>query len=123
MIWSDESPMHAEQTYLESCFSADKSVIVTNEHEKIIGVSEAWTVMCGFAAHDVFGMTPKVLQGADTDLTAARAFVSDIRNSQRAHVILVNYKKSKQTFRHELIGWQYGDLMIAESVSENAIEI
>lgn len=115
--------MHAEQTYLESCFSADKSVIVTNEHEKIIGVSEAWTVMCGFAAHDVFGMTPKVLQGADTDVTAARAFVSDIRNSQRAHVILVNYKKSKQTFRHELKGWQYGDLMIAESVSESAIEI
>lgn len=108
--------MYAEKDYLDSCFTQDQPVIITNEHEMIIGVSKKWITMCGFSAKDAFGMTPKLLQGHDTDVTAARAFVSNIRNSQKARVVLVNYKKSRQSFRHELIGWQYGDLMIAESV-------
>ena len=129
MIWSIDSCNYAERDHIDSTLfpqndrSDDKSVIVTNEHELIVGVSRYWVRMCGFKAQDAFGKTPRILQGAATDRNAARNFTSELRINASAHVVLINYKKNNTAFRHELRGWQYGDLLVVETITEKELPI
>ena len=85
--------MRNRSTWILS-FSVDQSILVTNEredhrcqpsvdrHVRLYGTRRVW--------HD-----SESASGDDTDLTAARAFVSDIRNAQRAHHSC-DYKKSSK---------------------------
>ena len=120
MIWSFDSNVE-ERAYLHKALSAtERSVIVTDEHERIVGVSRRWVDLCGFLPTEAFGQTPRILQGVATDLTAARLFVSQVRNGSEARVVLLNYSKTGDVFRHELMGWQHGDLLVAVTLRVDA---
>lgn len=127
MIWSIDSSNHAERNHIDSMLfpvndgNDTRSIIVTNEHGFIVGVSRHWVRMCGFEAEDVFGQTPRILQGPATDHNAARNFTSELRINASAQVVLINYKKNKSAFRHDLRGWQYGDLLVVETVNEKEL--
>ena len=128
MIWSVDSCNCAEQDQVNSilCMQKDQDtrpIIVTNEHQIIVGVSRCWVKMCGFEADEVFGRTPRILQGSATDRNVAQNFTSELRKKAVAHAILINYKKDNTAFRHELRGWQYGDLLIVETINEKELRI
>ena len=123
MIWSFDSNVE-ERAYLHKALSAtERSVIVTDEHERIVGVSRRWVDLCGFLPTEAFGQTPRILQGVATDLTAARLFVSQVRNGSEARVVLLNYSKTGDVFRHEIMGWQYGDLLVAVTLRVDATSL
>ena len=121
IIW-DETKNYAERQFLDvHYFLHNQPILITDEHQIVVAVNEEWVRICDFSANEVFGQTPKILQGIHTNVCAARLFVSQIRNGEKAHTVIVNYNKSKQSFRHELTGWQYGDLMIAETLNAEVL--
>lgn len=124
MIWSTDSDAHAEKQHLNETLLPEtgRSIIVTNEHEVIVGVSSCWVQMCGFEPHEAFGNTPRMLQGEKTDRAAAKMFTAQMRKGERARTVLVNYKKSRKMFRHEIAGWQHGDLLVVITLSEQNIQ-
>ena len=71
--------------------------------------------MCKFSAEESFGETPKILQGPLTDLNVAREFAMSLYSGNIATATLINYNKHGVAFINNLIGWQLGDLMIAET--------
>ena len=96
MIWSIDSYIYNERDHLDRVLFPsvlNRSIIVTNEHEMIVGVSRDWVKMCGFKSEDAFGKTPRILQGKHTNKTVAQVFTSEIRNGQFARAVLLNYKK------------------------------
>ena len=123
MFWSIDHSSSEREHIDKIMFSknSQRSVIVTDEHERIVGVSHSWVQMCGFDPEEAFGSTPRILQGLKTDKSAARLFVSDIRNGNFAKTVLINYKKTREMFRHEIVGWQFGDLLIVETICQDKI--
>ena len=92
-----------------------RHVLVTDLRERIVGVSAAWVQSCGFTPEEAFGNTPQILQGALTDLAAARAFSAELKATGTARVTLLNYTKDRRVFLNCLQGRSYGDVLIAES--------
>lgn len=96
-----------------------RALLVTDLHERIVGVSGAWAAMCGYEPEEVFGRSPKLLQGPLTDGAAARAFAYDLKSGREpTRVSLVNYKKNREAFVHTLSGWSHGDLLVAETMDQ-----
>ena len=97
----------------------NRALLVTDLHERIVGVSSAWVAMCGYKPEEVLGKSPQLLQGPLTDGAAARAFAYDLKSGREpTRVSLVNYKKNKETFTNTLSGWSHGDLLIAETIGQ-----
>lgn len=94
-----------------------RRVMVTDLRERIVGVSAAWVQSCGFTPEEAFGNTPQILQGALTDLAAARGFSAELKATGTARVTLLNYTKDRRVFLNCLQGRCYGDVLIAESRS------
>ena len=119
MIWSCNDLAEKKKFY--SIVSSTRPTIVTNEMEHIIGISKSWVLMCGFRPEESFGCTPRILQGPLTNTEAAAAFTSQIRQDRIATTTLINYKKDGTPFRNSIVGFQIGDILVAQTYAESAL--
>ena len=118
MLWSYESRNTDERALLVR-LNTTNPIIVTDLHQRVVGVNHDWVVMCKYTAEDAFGRTPGILQGPLTDREVARDFAAQVCAGNAAFVSLVNYKKDGTPFVNHLYGWCLGDLLIAETYAEH----
>lgn len=83
---------------------SDVSVVVTDgalapAGPRILYVNPAFERMTGYAAEDVIGRTPRLLQGPATSLAARKRLSRSLRSGQTCRVTLVNYRKNGERYR------------------------
>lgn len=121
MLWCYESRNLDERQLLEN-MHISQPIIVTNQNEKIVGVNLVWVDMCKFTAEEAFGRRPEILQGPLTNRETALDFSLRLRGGQSAFASIINYKKDGSMFTNHLFGYMLGDLLIAETYAEDAID-
>lgn len=81
------------------------AVTITRKTEadgpKIIFVNDAFTGLTGYAASDVIGTTPGVLQGPDTDPATLNRLDETIERGETFHGKAINYRKDGTRFEME----------------------
>lgn len=65
---------------------------------RIIFVNQAFTKMTGYAAEEVIGKSPNLLQGPNSNKEALQKLSEAIKNWQPYEVTTINYKKSGEEF-------------------------
>jgi len=68
---------------------------------KIVYVNDAFTDLTGYAASDVIGQTPGVLQGADTDPAVLKRLDETVERGETFHGTATNYRKNGTPFQME----------------------
>ena len=68
---------------------------------KIIYVNDAFTDLTGYAAADVIGHTPGMLQGADTDPAVLKRLDETVARGETFHGTALNYRKDGSAFDME----------------------
>lgn len=94
---------------------------------KIIYVNEAFTKMTGYAAVEVIGKTPRILQGPKSDKEELAKLSKAIRNWEPYEITTINYKKSGEEFCINYAvtpvfdekGWYTHWIAIARDVTES----
>lgn len=74
---------------------------------KIIFVNSATEKLCGYRLQELFGRTPKMLQGKDTDLRALRLFRQNMEENGLSAVNVINYKKNGDPYQVTLLGARF----------------
>lgn len=80
------------------------SILITEaepiEHEgpRILYVNEAFTRMTGYAAEEVIGKTPRILQGPDTDQSELHRLKEALKKWEPCDIEVLNYKKNGEPF-------------------------
>ena len=120
MLWSFEA-RNTDERALLTRVPPGVPVIVTDLHQRIVGVNRAWVKMCQFPALEAFGMTPRILQGPNTNVEAARDFSMQLQGGVAAVASLINYRKDGTPFVNHVYGWSIGDLLIAETYAEELL--
>lgn len=121
MLWSYWAKNVDERALLVHA-NIHAPIIITDMNERIVGVNTNWVRMCQFSAEEAFGKTPRILQGSMTNSETARDFSLQLRGGGPAHASLLNYKKDGSAFVNRVCGRLLGDLLIAETVAEYALE-
>ena len=67
-------------------------------------VNDAMIQICGYDANEMIGQSPKMLQGSNTDLAAAKRFREDIQAGGGAFMKTTNYKKNGTQYEVAVIG-------------------
>lgn len=71
---------------------------VVGEGPRIVYVNQAFTDITGFSAQEVQGLTPRILQGPDTD-PAARAHIrAALERGEPVHQEILNYTRSGEQY-------------------------
>ena len=90
---------------LESVITNTNDAVLITEAEpfdepgpKIIYVNEAFTKMTGYTAAEVFGKTPRILQGPKSDKEELAKLSKAIRNWEPYEITTINYTKSGEEF-------------------------
>jgi PAS domain S-box-containing protein len=83
------------------------SIVVTdaaldNPGPVIRYVNPAFCRMTGYAAEDLVGRSPRMLQGRDTQVLTVRTLSRALRNGSRFHGVLANYRKSGEAYLCEI---------------------
>ena len=65
----------------------------------ILYVNAEMCEMSGYARQDMVGRSPRMLQGAGTDMDRARAFRDELETEGRASVALINYGADGSAYR------------------------
>lgn len=83
--------------------AASESIIVTTSDldspgPKIVFANPAFERMTGWAANEIMGKSPRILQGEKTDLTIFSTMRSALQTSQRWEGQTVNYRKDGSEF-------------------------
>lgn len=68
---------------------------------KIVYVNDAFTRLTGYAASDVIGHTPGMLQGTDTDPAVLERLNETVERGETFHGTTVNYRKDGSPFDME----------------------
>jgi diguanylate cyclase (GGDEF)-like protein/PAS domain S-box-containing protein len=79
--------------------TANDIIIVTDANldppgPKILYVNPAFARLCGYEAHEVIGLTPRILQGPGTNRATLDAIAVGLRAGQEVHQKVLNYGKS-----------------------------
>ena len=81
------------------------SITITRSTEadgpRIVYVNDAFTRLTGYAAADVIGHTPGMLQGADTDPAVLQRLNETLARGETFHGTTVNYRKDGSPFDME----------------------
>jgi PAS domain S-box-containing protein len=80
-----------------------KAVVITDADldapgPRILHVNEAFTRMTGYAAEEVLGASPRMLQGPATRPLTVRAMGRALRREGRFHGHVVNHRKSGEGY-------------------------
>lgn len=121
MIWSYQA-RNTDECKIICGLVSKLPVIVTDLNQRIVGVNGHWVDMCKFAPGEAFGMTPAILQGTLTSREAALDFAMQLSSGRMAFTSVLNYKKDGTQFVNHLCGWSVGDLLVAETYTENAVK-
>jgi PAS domain S-box-containing protein len=62
----------------------------------------AFCRLTGYAAEELLGRSPRMLQGRDTQAMAVRSLSRALRGSARFHGVLANYRKSGESYLCEM---------------------
>ncbi|MFC6996046.1 two-component regulator propeller domain-containing protein [Rufibacter roseus] len=65
---------------------------------RIIYVNKAFTEMTGYSASEVFGQSPRMLQGPKTDRLTLNRLRNAIENGEACEVGVINYRKNGEEF-------------------------
>ena len=68
---------------------------------KIIFVNDAFTRLTGYAASDVIGQTPGLLQGSETDPATLKLLDETVKRGETFHGKAINYRKDGTSFEME----------------------
>jgi PAS domain S-box-containing protein len=79
------------------------SIIITDngangKNQKIIFVNSAFTKITGYTLDDVFGKSPKILQGPNSDRISIANIQKSIQEKKPVKAELINYSKSGEEF-------------------------
>ena len=81
------------------------SITITRSTEadgpRIVYVNDAFTRLTGYAASDVIGHTPGMLQGTDTDPAVLQRLNETVARGETFHGTTVNYRKDGSPFDME----------------------
>lgn len=95
--------------FLDSVVENANDAILVTEAEpveepgpRIVYVNRAFTRMTGYAAEEVLGATPRILQGSDTDPASRDEIRRALENWRPVLVEIVNYRKDGSAFWVEL---------------------
>ena len=121
MIWCHDSQTLDERKIIEKYKTFDKPTIITDLNGYIIAVNNSWINMCKFSAEEAFGKTPKILQGELTNNDNAVNFSLNVRSGMTTRASIINYKKDGIIFVNVIMGWQMGDILVAETIIEYEI--
>ena len=79
---------------------ADRTVVLCSatENTPVLYASDNIFVHTGYLPEEIIGGSLKILQGPETSLDAIALFRYLIRNDQKGHVELLNYKKDGTPF-------------------------
>ncbi len=90
---------------LESVITNTNDAILITEAEpydeqgpRIIYVNEAFTKMTGYAAEEVIGKSPRILQGPNSNKEELAELGRKIKNWETCELTTINYKKSGEEF-------------------------
>lgn len=90
---------------LESVITNTQDAVLITEAEhfdapgpKIVYVNEAFTKMTGYAAEEVIGKSPRILQGPKSDKNELARLGMALRNWEACEITTINYKKSGEEF-------------------------
>jgi len=93
------------QQLLESVINYTKDVVIITEAEpfeppgpRIVYVNKAFTTLTGYDAHEVIGLTPRILQGPKTDSAELQKLKTALKTWQHCEITTVNYKKNGQEY-------------------------
>ena len=83
--------------------SLDHAVVVTDGAHHAPGpivlyVNPAFERMTGYAAGEMVGQSPRILQGAGTSLAARKALARSLRTLEPHETTLVNYRKNGEAY-------------------------
>ncbi len=67
----------------------------------IVYVNDAFCQMTGYGPHEVFGKSPSMLQGPNTDRTVLKRLNDDLENGDIFHGKAINYRKDGSEFMME----------------------
>ena len=79
-----------------------EAAVITDLDIKILHVNDAYTRMTGYTLGDVWGRSPKLLQGKNTDPHQKQRIRRALNNSEPIRVELINYRKDGSEFWVEL---------------------
>ena len=65
----------------------------------VLYVNPAFERMTGYAAQDMIGRSPRILQGSGTSLAARKALARSLRALQPHETTLINYRKCGEAYR------------------------
>lgn len=87
--------------------SLDVAVVVTDSDldrpgPTILYANPAFTRMSGYAAAEILGGSPRLLQGVGTNPEATRSIARSLRAEGRFHGVLQNYRKSGEAYLCEI---------------------
>lgn len=99
-----------EPKLLRAALSQTNDVVLVTEGDpteaqgapRIVFVNEAFTRMTGYAAGEVLGKTPKILQGPNTDRETRRRLREQLDQWRPARAELLNYRKDGSEFWVEI---------------------
>lgn len=90
---------------MESVITSTTDAVMITETEpfdepgpKILYVNEAFTRMTGYSLSDVFGKSPRILQGPKTDQLELRKLSKAMRKWKSCEITIINYKKNGEEF-------------------------
>jgi len=88
------------ESSLEHSFNG---ILITTEGPgyPIVYVNDAFCQMTGYGPHEVFGKSPSMLQGPDTDRTVLKRLNEDLEKGEIFHGQAVNYRKDGSEFMME----------------------
>jgi PAS domain S-box-containing protein len=80
----------------------DDAVVVTESEApfRIKYVNKAWEKTCGYSFEEVVGETLALIQGPMTDRNELRRLSEEVKMKKEFQTILINYKKSGESFRN-----------------------
>ncbi len=68
----------------------------------IVYVNPAFTTLTGYAAEEVLGRSPRILQGPGTDLETLRRVAEDLSAGREARATVLNYTRSGEPYHIEM---------------------
>ncbi|TAG92858.1 MAG: PAS domain S-box protein [Oscillatoriales cyanobacterium] len=106
---SDRKSRELQLHLLESVVTTTNDAVLITEAEpidepgpRIIYVNPAFTRLSGYSLEEVFGKTPRILQGEKTERTSLNRIRTALKNWQPLRIDLINYRKDGTEFWVEL---------------------
>lgn len=100
-----EAPYNEEKAdkFLEGLEESDDIPFIvtdaTRSGNPIVQINAAFSMLTGYARHDVLGKNPRILQGKDTDRNKVTEIAQFVAQKQEdSHFLIKNYKKNGEMF-------------------------